>query len=146
MKKYGTGDGWIDWKKDVPDNVKEEYFDIKEQYEEDNPGYYFRNNVWWWRPLWNFVAGMCDDILTEKDIEHGSFNDGHKISKTKAAKIAKRLFKLIEEGTIKKYEKMYKQQIKKLNKDNWDKNYPFSEDNVRQFANFCANSGGFRIC
>ena len=30
--------------------------------------------------------------------------------------------------------------------DDWEKSYPFSEDNVRQFANFCANSGGFTIC
>ena len=30
--------------------------------------------------------------------------------------------------------------------DDWAKSYPFSEDNVREFANFCANSGGFRIC
>ena len=31
-------------------------------------------------------------------------------------------------------------------KDDWEKSYPFSEENVRQFANFCLNSGGFRIC
>ena len=123
-----------------------EHWEEYHKWQDENCGVYFRNNVWWWRPLWNFVTGMCNDILTEKDIEHGSFNDGHKISKTKAAKIAKRLFKLIEEGTIKKYEKMYERQIKKLNKDDWDKNYPFSEDNVRRFANFCANSGGFTIC
>tara|TARA_Y100000310_G_C20529152_1_gene737568 strand:- start:705 stop:905 length:201 start_codon:yes stop_codon:yes gene_type:complete len=30
-------------------------------------------------------------------------------------------------------------------KDNWAKSYPFDEDNVRRFANFCANSGGFEI-
>ena len=30
--------------------------------------------------------------------------------------------------------------------DDWAKSYPFSEDNVWQFANFCANSGGFTIC
>ena len=30
--------------------------------------------------------------------------------------------------------------------DDWEKSYPFSEDNVREFANFCANSGGFTIC
>ena len=31
-------------------------------------------------------------------------------------------------------------------KDDWDKSYPFSENNVRRFANFCLNSGGFEIC
>jgi len=63
-------------------------------WQEDNCGVYFRNNVWWWRPLWSFVSGMCADILTEKDIESGSYNDGHKISKTKAKKIAARLRKI----------------------------------------------------
>ena len=30
--------------------------------------------------------------------------------------------------------------------DDGAKSFPFSEDNVREFANFCVNSGGFRIC
>ena len=115
-------------------------------WQEDNCGVYFRNNVWWWRPLWNFVTGICDDILTEKDMESGSYNDGHKISKTKANRIASRLFKLIRNGDVKAYESAYRKHLDSLNEDSWDKSYPFSEDNVREFANFCANSGGFRIC
>ena len=150
------------------------------QWQDDNCGVYFRNNVWWWRPLWNFVTGICDDILTEKDMESGSYNDGHKISKTKANRIASRLFKLIKSGKVKEYEEGYKKELASLEQidcdicdatgsrqeppktgagdrecngcsgtgkvDDWAKSYPFSEDNVRQFANFCANSGGFRIC
>ena len=115
-------------------------------WQEENSGVYFRNNVWWWRPLWNFVSSTCESILTEQDIESGSYNDGHKISKTKANRIASRLFKLIRNGEVKAYEFAYKKHLDSLNKDDWDKSYPFSEDNVRQFANFCLNSGGFRIC
>ena len=100
MKEYGTGDGWIDWQKDIPEDVKEEYFELKSEYEEKNIGYYFRNNVWWWRPLWSFVCSSCDDILTEKDMNVGSYNDGHKISKTKATRIGKRLSKLLADGTV----------------------------------------------
>jgi len=114
-------------------------------WQEANCGTYFRNNVWWWRPLWNFVSSVCEDILTEKDIESGSYNDGHKISKTKAGKMAKRLHGLIEDNTVKKYEALYKEELDSLEQDDWDKSYPFSEDNVRKFANFCANSGGFQI-
>jgi hypothetical protein len=134
---------------EIDPQIKEEYDDFiksKCEWNESTRGAYFRNNVWWWRPLWNFVAVMCDDILTEKDIEAGAYNDGHKISETKAVKIAKRLFNIIEEDKVKEYEELYKQHLDKLNKKDWNKNYPFSEDNVRQFANFCANSGGFRIC
>ena len=115
-------------------------------WQDDNCGVYFRNNVWWWRPLWNFVSSVCESILTEKDIESGSYNDGHGISKTKANRIASRLFKLIRNGDVKAYESAYRKRLNSLNKDNWDKSYPFSEDNVREFANFCLNSGGFRIC
>ena len=116
------------------------------EWQDDNCGVYFRNNVWWWRPLWNFVSSVCESILTEKDIESGSYNDGHGISKTKANRIASRLFKLIRNGDVKAYEYAYRKHLDSLHKDNWDKSYPFSEDNVREFANFCLNSGGFRIC
>ena len=100
MDKYGK-DGWLDWQKDIPEDIKDEYFELKDQYQMANPGDYFRNNVWWWRPLWSFVVVSCGNILTEKDIEHGSFNDGHKISKTKAIRIGKKLSKLLADGTIK---------------------------------------------
>ena len=68
-------DGWVEW--DImSDSDKEEYFAEKETYNEDNPGIYFRNNVWWWRPLWNYVCKNCSDILTDEDVGAGSFNDG----------------------------------------------------------------------
>ena len=115
-------------------------------WQEENCGVYFRNNVWYWRPLWHFVSSVCNNILTEKDIEQGSYNDGHKISKTKANKIAKKLHKLIKDGDVKAYESSYRRHIDSLDSDDWGNSYPFSEDNVREFANFCANSGGFTIC
>ena len=63
-------------------------------WQQNTPGAYFRNNVWYWRPLWNFVCEVCDDILTQKDMEKGMENSGHVISKTKAKKIASRLRKM----------------------------------------------------
>jgi len=166
-------------KKDWSDEEKEMYTEY-EKWQEENCGVYFRNNVWWWRPLWSFVTGVCDDILTEKDMEQGSYNDGHKISKTKADRIAKRLYGLLDNGQAKEYEEGYKANLNSLEqidcdvcdatgkrqeppkigagdvecngcngtgkKDDWAKSYPFDADNVRRFANFCANSGGFRVC
>ena len=159
---------------------KKERMKAIEEYQEKNVGAYFRNNVWWWRPLWNFVTATCDDLLTEKDMEQGTLNGGHKISKTKAGKIAKRLYDLIKDGRVKEYEEGYKEHLASLEqvdcavcdatgkrqeppktgagdrecngcngtgkRDDWNKSYPFSEDNVCEFANFCANSGGFTIC
>ena len=122
--------------------AREEYF----EWQDNTPGVYFRNNVWFWRPLWMFVSGVCDDILTEKDIERGTFNDGHKISKTKAERIAKKLYSMLDNGQVDEYEAEFARHKEELEDGNWNKNYPFSKDNVRAFADFCANSGGFQIC
>ena len=99
MEEYGK-DGMLNWKKDIPDDIRNEYFVLKDQYSEDNPGDYFSNNVWWWRPLWSFVCASCDDFLSEKDMEGGNYNDGRKISKTKAVKIGKRLSEKLADGTV----------------------------------------------
>ena len=168
------------WNRDDWNNEDREMYHDYEEWQEENSGVYFRNNVWAWHPLWNFVTGVCNNILTEKDIESGSYNDGHKISKTKADKMAIKLYAMINNGQIEEYEKGYKKQIESLEqvdcdicdatgkrqeppttgagdvecngckgtgkRDDRAKSYPFWEDNVRKFANFCANSGGFRIC
>ena len=167
-----NSDNWTDVDKKMHDDY--------DKWQEENSGVYFRNNVWWWRPLWHFVCFACDNILTDKDIEKGSWNDGHKISKTKAGKIAKKLYSMIDDGRVKEYENKYREDLASFEqvdceicdatgkrqeppntgagdrecngcdgtgkKDDWAKSYPFSEDNVREFANFCANSGGFTIC
>ena len=126
-------------------------FDVYGVNPENESGEYFRNNVWWWRPLWMFVCGTCEDILSEKDVEAGHFNDGHKISKSKCNKIVKRLQELMDDGTIAeyaaRYEKDRKEQSEKSNKDE-DRlltSYPFSKENVQEFIKFLKNSGGMKI-
>ena len=109
-------------------------------------GGYFRANVWFWRPLWFFVSGVCDDILTDKDIQRGEFNEGHRISKTKSEKIAKRLYSMLDNGQVEDYEREFKRERESLADDNWNKHYPFDKQVVREFADFCANCGGFEIC
>ena len=32
-------------------------------------GEYFRNNVWWWRPLWDFVAHIDELYSEEKNMQ-----------------------------------------------------------------------------
>ena len=98
LKLYGK-DGWLDWSMDIPEATKDRYFELQDQFREDNPGDYFRNNVWWWRPLWSFVCNTCDDFLTDNDMNKGGSNSGEKISKTKAIKIGKRLSQKIADGT-----------------------------------------------
>ena len=47
----------IDWESNPSEEERSEYFDAITKFELDHPGYYFRNNVWWWRPLWEYI---CD--------------------------------------------------------------------------------------
>ena len=133
---------------EIDPQVKEEYDDYMKsrwEWQDNTEGAYFRNNVWFWRPLWNFIGGCCDDILTENDIESGYMNDGHRISKTKAKLIARRLRKFFKDGSVASYESWYSRQISQLDEKDWNKNYPFSIQNVREFERFCEYSGGFEI-
>ena len=132
----------------VDPQIKEEYDDYmksKWEWKDSTDGAYFRNNVWFWRPLWNFVTGCCADILTENDISSGYMNDGHRISKTKSKRIARRLRKFLSDGSVDAYETWYTRKIGELGKDDWNKNYPFSIQNGKEFERFCENSGGFEI-
>ena len=89
----------IDWNK-MTEDERESYFKAQDDYERENPGVYFRANVWYWRPIWDFVINVCDDFLSEKDIEAGFSNSGDKVSKTKALKIASRITKLEKDGSL----------------------------------------------
>ena len=139
-------------------------------------GEYFRNNVWWWRPLWDYIATNCSDILMAEDIENGSFNDHWIINEDKARKIADKLDFLVTTGEAAKYEAEYSRHIKELplvkcdcchgtgTRDDqyvkgkcnmcdgkgeakeWKAHYPFSVENVKDFIKFCRDSGGFAIC
>ena len=158
-------------------------------FEEQNKGYYFRNNVWWWGPLAQYFLEHTKVITDPKKIEGFGYNDGVEIDEEEAVQIAKQLKHLIKTGHTKKYEEEYmvvykkaelhnkkvqkelesfqKAMDKKHGKDiapinypkedkekwdaiyskkDWNGGYPFSEKNVKEFAEFAEQSGGFQIC
>ena len=117
LSKFYNKDGWNNWEK-MNKHDKNVYFAADAEHHKNNPGLYFRNNVWWWRPLWCFVSASCSDILTDGDIESGSFNDGHEISKTKAMRIGARLRKMIKSGAVKEYEEQIMPGIEAAKKNN----------------------------
>ena len=145
------------WSKDVSEKKRNKYYDKKWEFEENNPGAYFRNNCWWWRSLWDYVYNECDDILTENDWNRGHYNDGHILSEEKAVQIGKRLNELIESGKAEAYVKSHEQERKEAEEGNkglkcgddgynWASSYPLSLENIQSFAVFCSESGGFDIC
>lgn len=83
--------------------LNDEYWKLNDEWETNNPGNYFRNNVWWWRPLWEFTCEHCEDILTNEDITGGCYNDSYVIPEDKALAIAKKLKEALETPETKEY-------------------------------------------
>lgn len=73
---------------------------------------YFRNNSWWWRPLWAFCYKL--DLISEEQYERGGYNDGYIINKDHALKIGIKLKHLISQGEVKKYADKYEKSLKAL--------------------------------
>ncbi len=122
-------------------------------------GKYFYNAVWRWIPLWEYIARECSNIVTERDVTLGESNSGHRISRTKATAIGKRLHKLLRTGKTQVYAGRMRRStlprskapalvnVRKVARALGVTAAPpaFSVENVREFADFCAASGGFEI-
>tara|TARA_R100001163_G_scaffold49850_1_gene37494 strand:+ start:303 stop:902 length:600 start_codon:yes stop_codon:yes gene_type:complete len=165
------------------------YWEAKEKFQDENPGEYFRNNVWWWRQLAHYVYENTEEI-SEADYDEWHMNSGHTVSRASSIRIADVLDKLIAEGHTAEKQKEVEEAMKKAevynakvdkemealkqevikvtgkhnlapadypevqakkwdklyNKRSWKDSYPFSVENVKAFADFCRQSGGFEIC
>tara|TARA_R100001510_G_scaffold57704_1_gene67014 strand:+ start:1907 stop:2500 length:594 start_codon:yes stop_codon:yes gene_type:complete len=101
----------IDWDK-ATDNDKDAYFKALNKFEEENPGYYFRNNVWWWRPLANLIHAKCNNLLSDEQMEGLYHNNGTEFDEDTALAIARRLSNLIKNGYVAELEKSTKANAK----------------------------------
>ena len=97
---------------------REEYFKAREKFEEENPGHYFRNNVWWWRPLANYVLQLMGNEFTEDEQASWHHNDGFEVSEEQARKIADRLEQELKTKRVKTVERFYKIRMKKAQEEN----------------------------
>ena len=62
-------------------------------------GEYFRNNVWYWRPLWNYVIDVARDIVND-DVANGChYNGGSGLNAEQAVALADRLV-VMSEGSV----------------------------------------------
>ena len=137
-------------------------------------GEYFRNNVWWWRPLWQYCYTSSPELIDKETFLSGCHNDGAGLNATDAIKLGVKLLVLIEDGSCAEYKKGRDEWLETLKdencsvcnnnnrgykkkkeckpcdgkgtKDNWNKHYPFHVENVKEFADFLIVSGGFKIC
>ena len=172
---------------DLYENDKDKFFEQLEKYQSQK-GTYFRNNVWWWRPLAHYVLEYTK-VIDDGEKESWQYNDNSIIEHDEANQIAKQLRYLIKSGHTKKFANDWEARRKKIEKhndkvekelqehtkqvqtkmkdsnlapkdfpksdhDKWERiyrkrnsdgSYPFSVENVEEFAEFCENSGGFTI-
>tara|TARA_R110000796_G_scaffold69679_1_gene158665 strand:+ start:22 stop:387 length:366 start_codon:yes stop_codon:yes gene_type:complete len=109
---------------------------------DEEKGAYFRNNVWYWHPLWDYVCKVCDNVITEEEHNRGHYNDGLLITEAQCKVIVKVLSEQLLNGETKVYEKSYTfGATPVLN----NKDYPFTVENVKEFRDFAKECGGFRI-
>jgi hypothetical protein len=65
-------------------------------------GKYFRNNVWWWRPLADFILDTAPDDLTSR-CEHWHLNDGDGLDAATSKNLAAHLRQSIASGAAEAY-------------------------------------------
>lgn len=158
-------------------------------------GSYFRNNVWWWRPLADYCLALHGDIAEKCEGWH--FNDGDGLDGEDARTLGERLLADLDNGTVAQWETRYNEWRASLPREacnlcnctgirtdevgqemgmpqrelspevqllvgrihGWCNacdgigtkpsmmgDYPFSAENVKEFAQFLLECGGFQIC
>jgi len=145
-------------------------FDIYGRAPRSAHGEYFRNAVWDWHPLADYVLEHV--TIRENDPFAWHRNVGHVVPARSAAVIAAVLTRLIESGHAARYAERREKLLRDLPDQRCDicdgtgrrssrscnacggkgaqprfkTLCRFSVDNVAEFAIFCRDSGGFEIC
>lgn len=140
----------------------------------NSKGEYFRNNVWYWHPLWDYCCEVAPDIT--KDVTYGHSNSGDGLNGYQSIQLAKALKVEIDAGRTESYRLLVEE--KKENAPLEDcycvvsmvygieiiindeckvckgtrkipsslSWYNFTVENVVEFIEFLENCGGFQIC
>ena len=107
----------IDWENATKED-QDNYFQKRQKWEDDNPGSYFRNNVWWWRPLAELIIDKCSDLITHEQARDLHNNSGRQFGKGTSIAIANRLQSLIDNGYVDDLEKSIKANSEKAEAHN----------------------------
>lgn len=141
-------------------------------------GQYFRNNLWWWRPLWEYGCRVAGDLIPPAVQAGGLFNNGHGLNTARFRALAERLVGEITAGRTARHQAEYEAALAALPDEScWvcqgtgryrdpaegtgeqrcpgcqgtgrrrplAAGYPFTVENVQEFAAFLQDCGGFAI-
>ena len=75
-------------------------------------GKYFRNNVWWWHPLWSYCEEIAPELIPEDNPGH--FNDGWGLDAEGAIALADRLAGELASGATAEYARQYQARLEAL--------------------------------
>jgi hypothetical protein len=78
-------------------------------------GEYFRNNVWFWHPLWDYCLKMYP-VVTSK-CKNGHDNSGDGLSASDSKKLAVLIKKDLDNGKAEEYAQRYKEAQASLDKE-----------------------------
>ncbi len=72
-------------------------------------GEYFRNNVWWWRPLWNYCIEVAPELTSEVN---GEYNNGDGLNAEGAIALSNILLERLVEGILRNTKKITTQRLR----------------------------------
>lgn len=93
---------------------------------ENEKGEYFRNNVWWWRPLANYILAEHFEIASSCDTDEWHSNSGGGLDGEQSLLLAKALRNDLETGRVAEYERQYNEFLSTL---------------VREHCHLCEGTG-----
>ena len=76
-----------------------------------NPDAYFRNNVWWWRPLWDYCIKVAPHLCADVN---GHYNDADGLDEEQALELASLLRGEIYSDETARYEAEYNMHLASL--------------------------------
>lgn len=90
------------------------YIEARRRFEKEHPGYYFRSNWWYWRPLWDYTCAVCSDLITPEQHAAGHSNCGPLLDAAQAEAVGKRLSEVIANGEAQEYDEAHKKELAEL--------------------------------
>lgn len=75
-------------------------------------GEYFRNNVWFWHPLWDYCCHVSPELTSKVEFAHENSGDG--LNAIDSRQLGFAIQKSIDNGSAEKYVEQYYEEISQL--------------------------------
>ena len=145
----GTEPKFPDNYRDLTEAEQDEYWAASNKYQKDNPGVYFRANVWSWRPIHMFMSEPCSDIYGEDLDESMSYNNGKGIPKDLVEECADAMQQTLDsiKETVPQYIEVVDgvELLKPVENPEWKDWYAVPLTRLQDWVDFVRHSNGFEV-